>query len=56
MECTLCGGWLERCSTCGRSSCATALCSRCAEAMPEVHAATVSALAVGRTASIVYVD
>jgi hypothetical protein len=56
MECTLCGGWLERCSVCARSSCGTALCSRCADAMPEVHAAPVGALVSSRPMSILYLD
>jgi len=37
MECTLCGGRLERCASCSRPSCSTALCTRCRDAQPEVH-------------------
>ncbi len=55
MGCTLCGGWLERCASCARPACNTAICSRCREAVPEAHPALVPAGLAGTASRIVYV-
>ncbi len=55
MGCTLCGGWLERCASCARPACDTAICSRCREAVPEAHPALVPAGLAGTASRIVYV-
>lgn len=55
MGCTLCGGSLERCASCARPACDTAICSRCREAVPEAHPALVPAGLAGTASRIVYV-
>jgi len=55
MGCTLCGGWLERCASCARTACDTAICSRCREAVPDAHPALVPAGLAGTPSRIVYV-
>jgi hypothetical protein len=56
MDCILCAGRVERCSSCQRSTCETAMCSPCRDAVPEAHPALVPALAGRRVSAIVYLE
>jgi hypothetical protein len=56
MDCILCAGRVERCSSCRRSSCDTALCSRCRDAVPDAHPVLVPALAGRRPVAMVYLE
>jgi hypothetical protein len=55
MECTVCGGRLDRCESC-HGACDTALCSRCRDAVPEAHRSLVPAALGPRPTRVVYLD